>query len=331
MRLFLTGGTGFVGLNLLLEALRDERYSEIVAAVRDPTKLLRQLAAEGHDAPLKLRIIRWDEQPAGAIDHAVHCAGVLFARDRDDYFRVNVADTTRLLGSLPSDCRILALSSQSAGGPTPPGREIRTADDPDTPITWYGESKLAMESALRRLRPDARIWRPPMILGPRDRASLPLFQMAAKPLRIKPGLQPKTYSWIAVSDLVRALLAALHDPTWESASPLGACGPDTITDLDLIETAAAVLHRRGRSLPVPHALVRALSAVVDAVPSLRAAAPSLTRDRAREIFADRWVIDGAEFQRRFAPGPFANLHDTLAETAAWYARAGLLEIPRRIT
>lgn len=331
MRLFLTGATGFVGLNLLLEALRDDRCTGVVAAVRDPTKLLRQLAQEGFDAPLKLRIAPWHEPPAGEFDHAVHCAGVLFARNRDEYFRVNVDDTLRLLGALPAATRVLALSSQSAGGPTPPGRDIRMPADPDAPITWYGESKLAMEKALLAARPATLLWRPPMILGPRDRATLPLFQMAAKPLRLKPGLRPKTYSWIAVRDLVRAILAALHATDWQPSPPLGACGPAPITDLELIDTAGQVLGRRGRSLPIPHPLVRGLSALVDAVPSLRANTPSLTRDRAKEIFADRWVIDGAEFRRLFAPGPFASLRDTLAETAAWYARAGLLELPRRIT
>jgi nucleoside-diphosphate-sugar epimerase len=328
MRLFLTGATGFVGLNLLLEALRDGRYTQIVAAVRDPAKLLQQLSAEGFDAPLKLRIVPWSEPPPDGIDHAVHCAGVLFARNRDDYFRTNVDDTVRLIGALPASTKIVILSSQAAGGPTPAGREIRTASDPDTPITWYGESKLAMEKKLRALRPDALILRPPMILGPRDRATLPLFRMAAGPLRIKPGLAPKSYSWIAVQDLVRGIFNALGD---SSLIPLSVCAPEPITDLELIATAAAVLNRRGRTVAVPHLFIRGISAFVDAVPSLRKSTPSLTRDRARDIFADRWVVDGSEFRTRFAPGPFATLHDTLAETAAWYARAGLLEMPARIT
>jgi nucleoside-diphosphate-sugar epimerase len=328
MRLFLTGATGFVGLNLLLEALRSGRYAEIVAAVRDPNKLRRQLAAEGIADTPQLRIAAWNDPPPADIDHAVHCAGVLFARDRDAYFRVNVDDTLRLLGALPASTRIVALSSQAAAGPTPQGRDMRTASDPDTPITWYGESKLEMEKKLRAARPDALILRPPMILGPRDRATLPIFRMAAGPLRIKPGFATKSYSWISVHDLVRGILDSLGST---AATPLAACAPNPITDYELIETAARVMGRRGKTLALPHFLIRGLCAFVDAIPALRDAMPSLTRDRAREIFADRWVIDGSEFRARFAPGPFATLHDTLAGTAAWYARAGLLELPRRIT
>ena len=140
MRLFLTG---FVGRNLLLQALRSGRYTEICAAVRDPGKLHDQLAAEGISDPERVRAVPWNEPPPGHIDHAVHCAGVLFARDRAAYRAVNVDDTLRLLDALPARARIVALSSQAAAGPTPAGCEARTPSDPDTPLTWYGESKLA--------------------------------------------------------------------------------------------------------------------------------------------------------------------------------------------
>lgn len=324
MRLFLTGATGFVGLNFLLEALRSGRYGEITVAVRDPRKLARQLEFEGVEVPATLRVTRWDEPPPRDVDHAVHCAGRLFARDRAEYFRVNVEDTLRLVAPLPESARVLILSSQSAGGPTPAGRPLRTAADPDAPITWYGESKLAMERALRERRPNVFVWRPPMILGPRDRATLPLFQMAAGWLRPKPGLRAKTYSWIAVADLVAAMDTALFAPEWRPQISMAVCSPEPLTDLELIETAAAVMKGRGWTLPLPHPLMRLAAAAVDAVPAWRTAAPSLTRDRAREIFPDRWQIDGADFRARFASGPFAGLRETLDATRAWYVRAGLL-------
>jgi nucleoside-diphosphate-sugar epimerase len=325
MRLFLTGATGFVGLNLLLRALRGGHYREITVSVRDPDKLDRQLVAEGFSRrPAELRITRWGESPPAEVDHAVHCAGVLFARNRDEYFRVNVEETLAVLTRLPATARLIVLSSQSAGGPTPAGKFARTAADADSPITWYGESKLAMERRLLTGRPGTFLWRPPMILGPRDRATLPLFQMAAGPLRIKPGLRAKTFSWIAVGDLVRVMLGALNAGEWAPASPLAVCAPDEITDGQLIRAAAETLGRAGRTLPLPHGVIRGVSAVVDAVPAFRAAAPSLTRDRVREMFADRWVMDGAVFRETLAAGPFASLEETLRETRDWYVRAGML-------
>lgn len=324
MKLFLTGATGFVGRNLLLAALAGGRYSEIVTAVRGRAKLAGQLADEGVDPGGRLRVIGWDEVPPTDVDHVVHCAGVLFARDRQSYFRVNVEDTLRLLEPIRRDARVIVLSSQSAGGPTPPGRDARTPQDPDKPITWYGESKLEMERRLRAERPDAMIWRPPMILGPRDQATLPLFKMAAGFLRLKPGLHVKRYSWIGVSDLVRAILHALDGDDWECQCSIAACASGFITDLDLISAAAELGGTRGITVPLPGPLLNIAAALVDAVPPWRAAVPSLTRDRVKELSPRRWVLDGSEFQHRFAAGPFQSLRDVLSETRDWYVRKGLL-------
>ncbi len=326
MTLLITGATGFVGRNLLLAAIASGRCSRVIASVRDPEKLHAQLAAEGIPKA-RVTLHRSGERlPAGEIDHAVHCAGVLFARDRATCFRVNVDGTLALVEALPADTRVVVLSSQSAGGPTPPGQAARSASDPDAPLTWYGESKLAMERRLREVRPGALVLRPPMILGPRDRATLPLFKMAAGPLRAKPGLAGKTYSWIAVRDLVRGILNALALPDWSelTGAPIYAAAPDSITDHDLIRVSARLMGRSGITLPLPDPLLRLASLAIDAIPALRAGAPSLTRDRVREIFADRWVVDGAPFRARLAPGPFSQLAETLAETRDWYATAGLL-------
>lgn len=324
MRLLLTGATGFVGRNLLLAALNGDRYSEVVVVVRDRAKLERQLASEGVDAGGRLRVIPWTDTAPPDIDHAVHCAGVLFARDSDSYFRVNVTDTLRLLAPVRRDARVLVLSSQSAGGPTPQGREVRARRDPDEPITWYGASKLEMERRLRAERPETMIWRPPMILGPRDQATLPLFQMAAGLVRLKPGLHVKRYSWIGVTDLVDAILRALNGEDWECMDSLAACAPDTITDLDLISAAAALSGARGITVPLPGPVLRMAASVIDAVPAWRAAVPSLTRDRVKEITPRRWVLDGSEFRRRFGAGTFRCLRDVLEETRDWYVQAGLL-------
>lgn len=323
MRLLLTGATGFVGRNLLMKVLRSERYSEVVAVVRDRPKLEAQLQLEEIPAD-RLRIVDWKEAIPDDVDHAVHCAGVLFARYRDDYFRVNVTDALRILSSFQASTRVVALSSQSAAGPTPPGRRVRTASDPDRPITWYGESKLEMERRLRAELPNITIWRPPMILGARDHSTLSLFKMSSGLIRLKPGFAPKAYSWISVSDLTESILNALNSPDSVTTTPLDVCMPDSITDLELITTAARLVKGRGVTVRLPKPLVALVSAVVDRVPSFREVVPSLTRDRVREMAPDRWVVDGSEFQRRFAPTRFENLQDTLKDAHDWCRKNGLL-------
>jgi nucleoside-diphosphate-sugar epimerase len=321
--LLLTGATGFLGRNILLRALDEGR--EVLAAVRHPDKLSQQLRFEKQNTQ-GVRVLsavprQWSKLSP---KYAILGAGVLFERERRDYFRTNVDCTLATLGALPEQCRTVVISSQSAGGPTPPGKACRTEDDHDEPITWYGESKLAMEETIRREFPNRpiTILRPPMILGPRDTATLPLFRMARGRVRIKSGWQAKTYSFIAVEDLVTAIFLALEkDPL---ARSLYVASAQRITDWQLIASAATACHAKGMTLPVPQALVGMIARAVDASPALRAQTPSLTRDRVREIWPSRWVVDGAKFEQLTGWSARTDYHDALRAAHSYYVREGKL-------
>jgi nucleoside-diphosphate-sugar epimerase len=220
---------------------------------------------------------------------------------------------------------MIVLSSLAAGGPTPADSSHRTMNHQDNPVSFYGASKLTMERELRnRLGRRLLILRPPMVLGPRDAATLPLFKMAAGPIRIKPGFAPKHYSWIDVGDLCDAILAvAMVAPAdWEKHGPFYLGSEQLITDSELIATAAEVIDARGITLSVPQVAIQLASLVIDAVPAWRAAAPSLGRDRVREILPSRWVAEGTPFAEHFGWSHRRTLAETLAETAAWLQGQG---------
>lgn len=292
--LLVTGATGFVGRNLILRAAA--RGTTIHAPVRNPDKLSACLAEDGLPREAVNALPAEPAEWSGiSPSHAVLCAGVLFARSREEYFSVNVDWTLRILRALPSECRVVLLSSQSAGGPTPDGRTARTEADPDSPITWYGESKLALERSIAREFPDRRITilRPPMILGARDSATLPLFKMARGLVRTKPGFRKKWFSYLAVDDVVDAAFASFE---CARPGPFYISADEPVSDVELIASAARATGSRGITLRLPLLLIRALAALVDAVPPWRDAVPSLTRDRAREIWPDRWVVDASAFR-----------------------------------
>lgn len=318
--LLVTGATGFVGRNLVLREI--SRGTQILAPVRSVAKLRAQLEAECVD-PEAVTALDADPAQWGAgvrPTHALLSAGVLFARDREEYFATNVDWTLRILEALPESARVVVLSSQSAGGPTPPGRDARTESDADTPLTWYGKSKLALERALQSQK--ARrlcILRPPMILGPRDTATLPLFKMAMGLVRTKPGLRRKEFSFLSVEDVVEAVEAAWN---CEFPGPHYISAHRTITDWELIGTAARAAGGRGVTLPIPIAAVKAMSLLVDAIPALRQSAPSLTRDRAKEIWADRWVVDSTAFRRATGWQSRHDLAEALDGAFRHYVREG---------
>jgi len=318
MKLLLTGATGFVGRNFLLKAV--DRYDRIHALVRNPARLRSQLEEDRIPGG---RIVVHDLADSGwkvgePVDHLVHAAASLFGRDREAIFEANVATTVALLEGLEGSPRIVLLSSQSAGGAAPVPGGARREADPDTPITWYGESKLQMEREVAERFGDreVRILRPPMILGARDLAEKPLFETTRGPLRIKPGLHAKRYSWIGVEDLVEAIRLALEGDRFEKPFYY-VSAPGVITDRLLLETAARVSGGRGTTVPIPQPLVRAGAALVDCVPALRAAVPSLTRDRAREIWERDMVVDGSAFETDFAFRAKGSLEETLRSSWQW--------------
>ena len=325
--LLVTGATGFVGRNLVLREI--SQGTQILAPVRSAAKLRAQLEAEGVDPSA---VTALDADPAkwsGGIQptHALLSAGVLFARNREEYFSTNVDWTLRVLEALPESTRIVVLSSQSAGGPTPLGRAARTESDADTPLTWYGKSKLALERALQSQK--ARrlcILRPPMILGPRDTATLPLFKMAMGLVRTKPGLRRKEFSFLSVEDVVEAVEAAWN---CESQGPHYISAHRTITDWELIGTAARAAGGKGVTLPIPITVVKAMSLLVDSIPALRQSAPSLTRDRAKEIWADRWVVDSTAFRQATGWQSRQDLAEALDGAFRHYVREGHFSRPEK--
>jgi nucleoside-diphosphate-sugar epimerase len=328
MRLLVTGATGFIGRTLVLRALADDAVHEVVAPVRSPDKLRTQLAREGATGMRKLRMIKaaapaWNLRDVGPVDRVVHCAGVLFGRSRDEYFRVNVDGTLDLLAQLEGAPEVLVLSSQSAGGPTPAGHHAKKLDHPDRPLSWYGESKLQMERAVREAgHQRVRFLRAPMVLGPGDQATLPLFRMVRGKIWTKPGRALKHFSWISSDDLADAI-----DVWFERGGALDIAhvtSPGTITDAELMLTAGQVSGKQGRLLPVPQFLLKPVAFASKFIPAIGEKVPSLTADRAREIWPNRWVIDPDPFHEATGWRGQATLEDTLARTLAWFQREKLV-------
>jgi len=328
MRILVTGATGFIGRTLVLRALQDEKVSEVIVPVRSEDKLRAQLAREGVLDLSKLQILEaeapyWNFGRVGSVDRVVHCAGVLFGRSRDEYFRVNVDGTLRLLASVPGDPETIVLSSQSAGGPTPAGHHAKKLDHPDRPLSWYGESKLHMERAVREAgHKNVRFLRAPMVLGPGDQATLPLFRMVRGKIWTKPGRELKHFSWISADDLADAI------DVWftrgDAIELAHVTSPGTITDAELMLTAGKVSGRQGKLLPIPQILLKPVAFASKFIPAIGQKVPSLTADRAREIWPNRWVIDPEPFHEATGWRGRATLEDTLARTLAWFQREGLV-------
>ena len=177
MKALVTGATGFVGSHLA-EALR-RRGDEVTALVRSPAKA----AALG---PLGVRVLPGGlddpdslARAAEGQDVVFHVAGLVAARDEAEFLRVNRDGTAGLVAAAARARvgRFVYVSSMAAGGPADRGRPL-TGTEPPNPVTAYGRSKLAGETAVKAGSLPWVIMRPPTVYGPRDREVLKVFRMA---------------------------------------------------------------------------------------------------------------------------------------------------------
>ena len=230
MTILITGGTGFVGLNLA---------EHLLAAGEDVTLFaLRGLAPRvmAHLEGLrgKLRVIEGDVRDGmalcqaladGAIDRVIHAAAVTAGpeRERADFagvIDVNVDGTLRLLEAAQKARvgRVLVLSSVAVyGQATSAERDLEEDETPARPTTLYAITKHAAEQLALRYADtfalDVRVARVGAVFGRwehptglRDTMSVP-FQLAVKAMRGEearlPPAAPK--DWIYAPDLARAL------------------------------------------------------------------------------------------------------------------------------
>lgn len=337
MWLVLTGSTGFVGRNLLLQLVKSGTYEKIILPVRSSEKLRAQFLGDGFDAvPNIIQAVEggahsWNiksvlaARPAKISYQVVHCASTMFGRNRHEYFSVNVEGTKRLMEDTADASATIVLSSLAAAGPCVGDQIAKQECDPYAPVTLYGESKQAMEEMLLKdySNRSLLIIRPPMVLGARDSASLALFRMARLPVRFKPGGNERHYSFISVDDLNGAIRKALeHTELWPSLprAPFYVASEHTITGTELIETAGKAMGKSGMTLAVPIPLLKVASHVVDAVPFFRELVPTLTKDRAKDIWPDRWVVSAAAFGQAFNWRAENSLEASLKDALQWYRR-----------
>ncbi len=325
MRVLVTGGTGFVGSHLVAELL--ERGHSVLCLVRDPEKAKRVLGAS------RAELVSGDLRDAAAlrtacagVDAVAHLAGLIAARNRDEFFQVN-AEGTRALGEAAVGAgrvrRFVLVSSLTAAGPAARGAQL-TADGAG-PVSNYGHSKRAGEDALRRLGLEWTILRPPAVYGPRDLEFLRLFRMARLGFAPVFGDGAQELSLVYVADLVEAIATCL-----EVGAPGAVLYPaheevTTARELALAICAAAAPERAPHLVRVPTSALGPILAITGFAARLSGRATLLSPDKRAELLAEAWTCSPAPLTARTGWRARTPLRDGLLRTANWYRSAGWLK------
>ena len=322
MKAFVTGGTGFVGTHLV-QALC-ARGDTVTCLVRSPAK------AQGLGWT-NVRLVAGDLDDAEALragcagaDVVYHVAGRISARNLNEFMAANRDGTANLLEALGqgSAARFVLVSSLAAAGPTTSGMPIDETRPP-SPVTPYGQSKLAAEVLVRAMAHAWTIVRPPTVYGERDREVLKLFRLARTGVAPVFGDGSQELSVIYAGDLAAALVTAGTSPAATNRLYYAA-HPAPTTSRDLVRAVGRAVGRAPRIVPLPPLVARALLWTVGAAAHLFGRATLLSSDKAAEFLAPAWTCRPDALTRDTGWRAGTELDAGLQRTAAWYRREGWL-------
>jgi len=320
MKVFVTGGTGFIGSHLVDYLSNDPLFGEIRCLVRNDRKWLADKPVEFvkgdlHSLPVLKKAVE-------GVDVVFHLAALTKARSMKTLERLNVDATEHLVRlSLKAGVKhIVVLSSLAATGPSF-SRPVNE-NDPLMPISKYGKSKMQMEQRIQELdTKEARItvMRPPAVYGPRDTQIYSFFKIASFGICpvVGDGLHPKI-SLMYVKDVVQALIKAIavESPGYH---PYFIAGEKDYTWDEIKTTTEKALQKKVAKIPVSSKWLKNIGTVAEKAGNLFGFHPDLNREKANEMIME-WTCSTQKARKELDFKPEYTLQEGFNTTIRWYQR-----------
>jgi dihydroflavonol-4-reductase len=323
VRFFVTGATGFIGHHLC-HALCEAGH-EVTALVRSPEKA-RALppAARLYEGDLSIFAQPGTELPRA--DVVVHLAGIVAAPTPDVYDVINHRAVKDLLACLGRQSwkpkRLLFASSLAAAGPSSRTKPWVEAD-PLAPIDPYGEAKARAESAVAAAPFPTTTFRPCIVLGPDDPASLTLFRAAQSGVGIRIAGDPQRLSFVDVRDVISALTCMACD-TREGNFTYYVSHPDPTDIRELWRGLSKVVAKRVLVIPIPKPVFFGAMKLATLASRFADFRNQLDVKQYNQMVAPAFLCSSEALRTDLGWQPQHELDDCLAHAAAGYRRSGLL-------
>lgn len=333
MKLLITGGTGFIGSQLALEA-RTHGHEILVTGLTntaaESTRLqeLQMAAIEVKNG--SLQSLDFARSVVAGCDGVIHLAAAQHeANVPDAYFRtVNVEATRTLLqASVEAGVKRFVYGS-TIGVYGAAGATAIAEDSPTGPVNIYGITKLEAEAVVNAYadRIGTTIIRISETYGPGDRRLLKLFKTIDRGIFVIIGDGLNQRQPIHVQDLVRGLLLAVQHPAAVGQTLLLA-GPAPMTTRAMMDAIAGALERVPRRLSVPMGSVMLVAKAMEAAFRPLGIQPPLHRRRLDFYVKSFWfstvkakALLGFEAVIPFSVGA--------RDVVNWYRNRGLLSRPQ---
>lgn len=240
MKILVTGCSGFIGQRLVA-ALLAEGHGVICAG--------RAAAPLGADVSFVPKDFRRDVTPEAwarcleGVDLVINAAGIIAARDADDFELVHVRGPRALFDACVTAgvARVIQVSALGADA------GARSA---------FHKSKRAADEHARALPLDAVIVQPSLVYGPGGASAALFGALASAPVTLLPGDGSQAVQPVHVDDVVRGIAAIAAAPSVRDAT-IAFVGPEPLSLREfLTELRAALGFGRAPCVRVPLSVLR---------------------------------------------------------------------------
>jgi nucleoside-diphosphate-sugar epimerase len=329
MKILITGGTGFIGSRLALEARG--RGHEIVVAGQLNSDPERARAKELENAGIRvdqgpLQDPAYAHRVVDGCDTVIHLAAAQHEANVPDayFFDVNVNGTQTLLDAGKSAGLRRFVYGSTIGVYGDASGQTLDENTPPRPVNVYGRSKLRAEQVVHSYAQalETSIVRISETYGPADFRLLKLFRAVNRGRFFIIGSGLNRRQVIHVRDLARGLLLAATSPAAVGETFVMA-GAQIMTTRDLVREVAGALGRPPPSLRVPMWPFLAAALCFERTLSPLGIQPPLHRRRL-DFFRKSFVFSTVKAQQLLGFTPAVSFADGARETAAWYRDQGYL-------
>jgi len=329
LRIFLTGGTGFIGSQLAQHAISAGHSVTVASPINNDAEKFRCDLLER--AGISIVEAALDDSPRirdalTGHDVVIHLAAAQHeAEAPESHFRkVNVEGTLGLLTLAAEEGVRRFVHGSTIGVYGNGGSRVLDELSPLSPDNSYGRTKAEAETLVREFsdRLEVAIVRISETYGPADLRLLKLFRAIKRGRFLTIGTGLNERQLIYVDDLCRALLAAANAPAAVGQTMIVA-GSERITTDAMVASISRAVGKDPRSTHVPLWPFNVAATVCEALFPPLGMKPPL-HARRLDFFRKSFRLSTDRARRLLGFQPQVSFSEGARLTASWYERAGLL-------
>jgi nucleoside-diphosphate-sugar epimerase len=324
MNILVTGGTGFIGTNVI----------EKLSGNKNQIKCLsKDFLNTGDLVKLKVEIINGDlnngvawENILPEVDIIYHIAGVTRAKTNKEFYAGNYLATRNLLKACLNHCtklkRFVYISSLTAIGPSIDGVTVNE-ETAYHPVSEYGKSKMLAELEVMKCRDKipVTILRPSAVYGPRERDMYMYMKSIKQGIQLLIGYKQKYLNLIYVDDLAEGIISAsLNSSAEDQVYFLGS--EDAYRNEEIGETIARVIQKNIINIHLPHCMVFTVCGIEEMFGRIFQKHVYLNLQKAHELIQAKWTCSIEKAERELGFCPRTSLYEGFWKTYQWYLEKG---------